>query len=71
LAQSKQFSAVVDKYITLAAAANSKEECDAFLEMARSWLRTTALAETRSIETHHPKHDQSKLTTLTQPRPHE
>jgi hypothetical protein len=40
LAQSKQIRNDPDQYIFLAAAANSQEERDAFLEMARAWLRT-------------------------------
>jgi hypothetical protein len=59
LAQPKQIRSIADQYISLAAAANSKQQRDAFLDMARSWLRTTALAEAQSTKTHHP-----------QPRPH-
>ena len=41
--------------ISRAAAANSKEERDAYLEKAKAWLRTAALAETTSTEPR-PRH---------------
>jgi len=46
--KSKQFRAIADQYISLAAAANSIDERDAFLEMAKTWLRNAALAEISS-----------------------